>query len=109
MSNDNDIRYGRHCDFLMHVHLVFVTKYRRKVFTVAILDELHGIFASVCTDFESELMEFDGEDDQVHLRVNYRQRGSGARLITASRPPAVGFAVPCALGHPVKAVRSDWP
>ncbi len=29
MSDDNDIRRGRYCVFLMHVHLVFVTKYRR--------------------------------------------------------------------------------
>jgi hypothetical protein len=28
MSHENDIRQGRHCVFLMHVHLVFVTKYR---------------------------------------------------------------------------------
>ena len=55
----------------MHVHLVFVTRYRREVFTQEILDDLHGIFASVCADFEAELVEFDGEDDHVHLLVNY--------------------------------------
>ena len=49
----NEIRRGRHCVFLMHVHLVFVTKYRRAVFTKAILDELRGIFTSVCIDFEA--------------------------------------------------------
>ena len=43
MSNDNDIRRGRHCVFLMHVHLVFVTKYRREVFTKEILDDLRNI------------------------------------------------------------------
>lgn len=42
---------------MMHVHLVFLTKYRRNVFTAAILDDLRGIFASVC----AELVEFDGE------------------------------------------------
>ena len=47
----------------MHVHLVFVTKYRREVFTKTILDELRPIFAAVCKDFEAELVEFDGEDD----------------------------------------------
>ena len=55
----------------MHVHLVFVTRYRREVFTQEILDDLHGIFASVCADFEAELVEFDGEDDHVQLLVNY--------------------------------------
>ncbi|GAC30617.1 transposase [Brumicola pallidula] len=29
MDKDNDIRTGRHVVFMMHVHLVFVTKYRR--------------------------------------------------------------------------------
>ena len=62
MSNENDIRHGRHCVFLMHVHLVFVTKYRRNAFTKEILDDLRGIFVSVCADFEAELVEFDGED-----------------------------------------------
>ena len=27
------------------------------------------IFADVCPDFEAELIEFDGEDDHVHLLV----------------------------------------
>jgi putative transposase len=26
---------------------------------------------SVCADFEAHLAEFDGEDDHVHLLVNY--------------------------------------
>ncbi|KAA0892712.1 transposase [Pusillimonas sp. ANT_WB101] len=26
MSNENDIRHGRHCVFMIHVHLVFLTK-----------------------------------------------------------------------------------
>ena len=43
----------------MHVHLVFVTKYRRAVFTKEILGDLHGIFASVCADFEAELVDGD--------------------------------------------------
>lgn len=66
MKKNNDIRHGRHCVFLMHVHLVFVTKYRRDVFTKEILNDLKPIFSSVCKDFESELIECDGEDDHVH-------------------------------------------
>ena len=63
MKKNNEIRHGRHCTFLMHAHLVFVTKYRREVFTKEILDELLPIFSSVCKDFEAELVEFDGGDD----------------------------------------------
>lgn len=83
MSNDNDIRHGRHCFFKMHVHLVFVTKYRRGVFTKAILDDLQKIFASVCVDFEAELVEFDGEDDYVHLLVEYPPKVAVSKLVNS--------------------------
>lgn len=83
MDKYNDIRHGRHCTFLMHVHLVFVTKYRREVFTKAILDDLKQVFDSVCRDFEAELVEFDGEDDYVHLLVNYPPKVSVSVLVNS--------------------------
>ena len=83
MNTDNDIRHGRHCVFLMHVHLVFVTKYRRDVFTAAILDDLRPIFAKVCTDFQAQLVEFDGEDDHVHLLVNYQPKVAVSALVNS--------------------------
>ena len=83
MENNNDIRHGRHCVFRMHVHLVFVTKYRRGVFTAEIIDDLRGIFADVCTDFEAELVEFDGEHDHVHLLVNYPPKVAVSVLVNS--------------------------
>ena len=67
----------------MHVHLVFVAKYRGEVFTKTILDELHPIFASVCADFESELIEFDPEEDYVHLLVNYPPKVAISKLVNS--------------------------
>ena len=67
----------------MHVHLVFVTKYRRDVFTKAILNDLQEIFASVCADFEAELVAFDGEDDHVHLLVNYPPKVAISKLVNS--------------------------
>ena len=60
MEKSNDIRRGRHCVFNMHVHLVFVTKYRREAFTKEVIDDLRGIFASICSDFESKLLAAQG-------------------------------------------------
>ena len=67
----------------MHVHLVFVTKYRREVFTKQILDDLQNIFLSVCTDFEAELVEFDGEEYHVHLLVNYPPKVAVSALVNS--------------------------
>ncbi|WP_412504114.1 transposase, partial [Shewanella indica] len=44
MEIESDLRHGRHCVFKMHVHLVFVTKYRRNVFTKEVLDDLKIFF-----------------------------------------------------------------
>lgn len=65
----------------MHVHLVFVTKYRRTVFTKQILKDLREIFVNVCKDFEAELIEFEGEGDHVHLLVNYPPKVTVSKLV----------------------------
>ena len=83
MQGSNDIRHGRHCVFQMHVHLVFVTKYRRGVFTKEVLDDLRDIFTGVCKDFEAGLVEFDGEEDHVHLLVNYKPKVAVSNLVNS--------------------------
>jgi putative transposase len=83
MEKNNEIRHGRHCVFNMHVHLVFVTKYRRGVFTKEVIEDLKHIFTGVCVDFESELVELDGEDDHVHLLVNYPPKISVSALVNS--------------------------
>ncbi len=83
MQKDTEIRHGRHCVFNLHIHLVFVTKYRRGVFTKEILDDLAEIFKSVCVDFEAELVEFDGEDDHVHLLIEYPPKVAVSTLVNS--------------------------
>jgi len=77
------VRKGRHCVFEMHVHLVFVTKYRGRVFSAKHLDSLRTLFDGVCTDFEAELAEFNGETDHVHLLVNYPPKVAVSKLVNS--------------------------
>lgn len=83
MSNSQEIRIGRHCVFNMHVHLVFVTKYRHDVFTEVMFKTMREVFERVCLDFEAELMEFNGEYDHVHLLVNYPPKVSVSSLVNS--------------------------
>ncbi|EZQ11569.1 IS200/IS605 family transposase [Acinetobacter sp. Ver3] len=83
MSDSQEIRTGRHCVFNMHVHLVFVAKYRRDVFTKPMLETMHEVFERVCLDFEAELVEFDGEHDHVHLLVNYPPKIAISSLVNS--------------------------
>lgn len=83
MEKETDIRHGRHCLFNLHVHLVFVTKYRKDVLNKIILDEMKIIFTKICKDFEAELIEFNGEDDHVHLLVNYPPKVAVSNLVNS--------------------------
>lgn len=83
MKKRTEIYHGRHVVFNLHVHLVFVTKYRRRVFTKAILDDLRNVFTRICSDFEAELVEFDGEEDHVHLLVTYPPKMAISRLVNS--------------------------
>ena len=97
MEKDNGIRHGRHCVFRMHVHLVFVAKYRRKVSDGDAIDRMRRMFGKVCEDMEASLIEMDGEDNHVHLLVEYPPRlavsvlvnslkGVSSRLLRKERP-----------------------
>ena len=56
---------------LLHAHLVFVTKYRRPVFTDEMLSFCEHTMRAVCAELDAELVEFNGETDHVHLLVAY--------------------------------------
>jgi len=77
------LRTGRHCVFNLHVHLVFVTKYRYGVLTLEILKSLQEIFETVCQNFEAELVEINGEEDHVHLLVLYPPKVSISKLVNS--------------------------
>ncbi|MEL4183559.1 IS200/IS605 family transposase [Corynebacterium bovis] len=83
MALDNDLRRGRHSVYDLHVHLVFVTKYRRRVFTAEHLCRLQEVFASVCSDAGAGLEEFNGKDNHVHLLVSFPPDVPLSRLVNS--------------------------
>lgn len=79
----DEIRRGRHVVFKLHVHLVFVPRYRRKIFDRDALERLQTAFARVCADFEATLAEFNGEADHVHLLVEYPPKVAVSTLVNS--------------------------
>ena len=78
-----DIRKGRHVVYSLHVHLVFVTIYRRGVFKAEHLEYMREIFESICADFECQLSEFNGESDHVHLLIHYPPKVQLSKLVNS--------------------------
>jgi len=83
MKLSNDIRHGRHCVSALHVHLVFVTKYRRKVFDGDALERLQTIFEKVSGDFQAQLVEMNGAAEHVHLLIHYPPKHSVSSLVNS--------------------------
>jgi putative transposase len=83
MAEYQEIRTGRHCIFVLHAHLVFVTKFRHKVFTDEHLRRLEEIMRAVAADFECEIVEFNGEAEHVHLLVNFPPKVALSRPVNS--------------------------
>ena len=76
-------------------------RYRHRIFDVDAIQRLRSIFQKVCTDFEAQLVESNGEDNHPHLFVNdppkhsvsslvNSLKGVSSRLLRLERPDLVG-------------------
>ena len=74
-------KHGFRSVYTLTVHIVFVTKYRRKAIDAAMLQRLGGIFRDTCEKWECTLVEFNGESDHVHLLVNFSPQVQLSKLI----------------------------
>jgi len=55
----------------MKAHLVLTTKYRRRVLTAKMINRLDEIFTDLCQKWDCKLIEFNGEDNHIHLLFQY--------------------------------------
>ena len=83
MTIPEDYRRGRQVVSALHVHLVFVTKYRRDVLDGAMLGCCQTAMRKVCADFGADLREFNGEADHVHLLVEYPPKVAVSALVNS--------------------------
>ena len=83
MKQAAEYRSGRHCVFLLHAHLVFTTKYRKKVFEGKHIVAMRAIFSDVCQSAGVELAEMDGEHNHVHLLVNFPPHVQLSKLVNS--------------------------
>ena len=77
------INKSRHSAYLLHAHIVFVTKYRRKVLSDLHLEAFKDTAAEICSEFEAELKECNGESDHVHLLIEYNPKMQLTKLINS--------------------------
>ncbi|CAI1614936.1 IS200/IS605 family transposase [Serratia proteamaculans] len=85
MSVHNDELAGylrrRHSVSKLVVHLIFTTKYRRRLLDGAMIEQIREAFNSAAESLEVEILEMDGEADHVHILVAYPPKLSISVLV----------------------------
>lgn len=65
------LRTERHSASDLKIHLICVTKFRKKVFDARGLDVIEHAFGSVAKKMNFQVLEFNGEADHVHALIEY--------------------------------------
>jgi putative transposase len=81
--NKQDYRRGRHSVTLIYVHLVFVTKYRKKVFALEHLNYFNEVCSEVAKKMNFNVVEINGESDHIHLLIEYPPKLSVSQIVNA--------------------------
>ncbi|WYL92484.1 MAG: IS200/IS605 family transposase [Gloeotrichia echinulata IR180] len=77
------LRHERHSVSDLKIHLVCVTKYRRKIFTNDSLELIHRSFAEVAKKMDFQILEFNGESDHVHTLIEFPPKLSISQIVNA--------------------------
>ncbi len=64
--------HGFRSVYKLNAHVVLVVKYRRRAINAEILTRREEILKQTLNKWESELLEFKGESDHVHLLIDYK-------------------------------------
>jgi putative transposase len=78
-----EFRRERHSVSDLKIHLVCVTKYRKKVLTSKGLLVIETAFRQVASKMQFEILEFNGESDHVHALIAYQPKLSVSQIVNS--------------------------
>lgn len=76
-------RRERHSVTDLKIHLVCVTKYRQSVLNDAGLKLIEESFRTVASQMDFQILEFNGESNQVHALIEYPPKLSISQIVNA--------------------------
>ena len=69
MRSKTNLKYGRGCAYNIQYHIIFVTKYRRKVLTPDVLKDCIEMMKQLASESDYDIIETNGEEDHIHLLI----------------------------------------
>jgi len=77
----SEYRRGSHSVFRLHVHLVWCTKYRKKVLTKDLALRLRELIKQICSDIKVEILSGVVSKDHVHILVSIPPQVCVSRIV----------------------------
>ena len=71
MSMPNNYHSSSHSKYLLQCHLVFSTKYRKRILSGALSDDLKQIMYDIANEKDIIIKAMETDDDHIHLMVDY--------------------------------------
>jgi len=78
-------RKGAHSIFSIQLHTYFVTAYRRKCLTQAMVERFKEVAANVLIKSQCILLECKGEEDHIHLLIDLHPDNNLSALLGATK------------------------
>ena len=76
-----DYRHGSHSVYEIHLHLVWITKYRRPVLTGEVGNRVRDLIRGICASHEVNILKGHVSKDHVHLLVSIPPQVTISRLV----------------------------
>ncbi len=70
-----------HLVYSIHLHLYFVTKYRRKVLTAPMIARIKEVIVGICHKHKSSILESGAQPDHIHLLIDLHPDNNISQLV----------------------------
>lgn len=78
----DDYKRGAHSKYSLKVHIIFVTKYRKALFTNNNLaKEIKEYFCNAAYKYEYEISEIETDKDYIHILLEYSPKDSISNIV----------------------------
>lgn len=76
-----DYRHGSHTKFSLHIHVVWITKYRKKVLKGELANFIRDIIREECSKMKVDILKGPVSKDHIHLLLSIPPQITISRLV----------------------------
>lgn len=88
MASSRKISYGRTNAYAIQYHIVFCTKYRKRIFTKTIMEDLIDIIENISEKANWSIDTINGEEDHLHILINATPQDFIPNIVKSLKGPA---------------------